>query len=524
MTASPGLDSQPASGGGASGNRWLVLVIVCLAYFVVALDATVVNVALPSIERELGMTPAALQWVVNAYALVFGGFLLLGGRLADLVGRKTVFIAGVVLFTVASALSGLATSAEVLTIGRGLQGLGGALIAPSALSILTTAFNDPSERTKALGVWSAIGAGGSAFGLLIGGLLTGLLSWHWIFFINVPFGVTALVLAMRAVSNSREELPHRSFDLAGALTVTGGLVLLVWTLSNAQAWGWTSPVVLGLLGLGVALLVAFAVIESRSKFPLMRLSVLRIRTLAVANATLIFLTSGIFTMFFFSALYLQGILGYGPIKGGLAFLPAAMGVMVGATVADALTRKIGHVVTGAGGLGLATVGMLLLSRITAQSTYAADLLPGLLCLSIGLGIAFVPITFLATSGVPEADSGLASGIYQTVQQIGGAIGLAVLAVLAANRTEEALGGPSPLPLPDAQVAGFNVAFVGGAVLLAVGAVVFAALLRKRHVAPLVAEAEAAKAVDGKPAEEKATEGKAADGEPAEQGTRTGESA
>lgn len=478
----------------SSRNRWIVLVMVTLAQFIVALDATVVNVALPSIDRDLDMSEADLQWVVNAYALIFGGFLLLGGRLSDLLGRRKLFIAGVVLFTVASAISGLATDAVVLTIGRGLQGLGGALVSPAVLAIINTTFRDPAERTKALGVWGAVVAGGSAFGLLIGGLLTGALSWHWIFFVNLPIGVVVVLAGLRMITESRDEAADRSLDVAGAITVTAGLVLAVYTMVNGQTWGWTSMRTLGLGAAAAALLAAFVVIESRTRQPMMRLSIFRLRTLAVADGALIFLTSGIATMFFFSALYLQGALGYSPLQGGLAFLPAAIGVMVGATLSEPLIRRLGHVVVTIIGLCLGAAGMAYLTRLPIDGSYLTDLLPGLLPLAIGLGVAYVPITFLATSGTADADSGLASGIYQTVQQIGGAVGLAILAALATARTTAELAGADasdPAVQLAAQVAGFRVAFGGGVVLLLCGAALTAVFLRRRHVTHLLETTAAA---------------------------------
>ncbi|KAB1910357.1 MFS transporter [Micromonospora sp. AMSO1212t] len=505
MDPSPAGDPRPAvpaASEPAGRNRWIVLILVTLAQFIVALDATVVNVALPSIDRDLGMSEADLQWVVNAYALIFGGFLLLGGRLCDLFGRRRLFVAGLVVFTVASAISGLATDAVVLTVGRGLQGLGGALVSPAVLAIINTTFRDPAERTKALGVWGAVVAGGSAFGLLIGGLLTGALSWHWIFFVNLPIGAVVLLAAVRVIGESRDENADRSLDVAGAVTVTGGLVLAVYTMVNGQAWGWASARTLTLGAVAVLLLAAFVLIESRTRQPMMRLSIFRLRTLAVADAALIFLTSGIATMFFFSALYLQGALGYSPLQGGLAFLPAAMGVMVGATLSEPLVRRLGHILVTVIGLCLGALGMAYLTRLPIDGSYLTDLLPGLLPLSIGLGIAYVPITFLATSGTADADSGLASGIYQTVQQIGGAVGLAILAAMATARTTDLLGDPAaadPAEQLAAQVAGFRVAFAGGVVLLLCGAAITALFLRRRHVAALL-ETSAAGADAPAPAE------------------------
>src|SRR3977135_1233159 len=318
------------AGSSRSSNRWVVLVIACLAQFMVVLDATVVNVALPSIQQGLHFSSASLQWVVNAYTLIFGGFLLLGGRAADLLGRKRLFVAGVVLFSAASLINGLAQSSGMLIVGRGLQGLGGALVSPAALSIITTTFTDNSERTRALGVWSAIAAGGGAVGLLLGGALTDLASWPWIFIVNVPVGVIALALAMRFVPESRADMQDRTSDLGGAAPPTAGLVVLVYAIVKAQAFGWGSARTIGLIAGGVALLAVFTLIERRSKAPLMRLSIFRVRTLAAADVVLLLVASGMFGMFFFASLYVQEILGYSPLRAGLAFLPVTGGIVIGA--------------------------------------------------------------------------------------------------------------------------------------------------------------------------------------------------
>ena len=293
-------------------NPWLVLVIACLAQFMVVLDATVVNIALPSVQRGLHFSAADLQWVVNGYTLIFGGFLLLGGRAADLLGRKRLFIAGVILFSAASLLNGVAQSSGMLIVGRGLQGLGGALVSPAALSIVTTTFSDGAQRTKALGVWSAIAAGGAAAGLLLGGVLTDIASWRWVFFVNVPVGVATVLLALRYVRESRMDVAHRSYDVAGAVTVTGGLVILVYAIVKAQAYGWGSAKTLGLGAIAFVLLAAFIAIEQRSQAPLMRLNIFRIRTLAAADTALLLVASGMFGMFFFASLYVQDVLGLQP--------------------------------------------------------------------------------------------------------------------------------------------------------------------------------------------------------------------
>jgi EmrB/QacA subfamily drug resistance transporter len=477
-TAVPGPVARPAS----AINPWVVLVVACLAQFMVVLDATVVNVALPSIQRGLHFSSANLQWVVNAYTLIFGGFLLLGGRAADLLGRKRLFVAGVVLFSAASLLNGLAQSSGMLIVGRGLQGLGGALVSPAALSIVTTTFTEQSERTKALGVWSAIAAGGGAVGLLLGGVLTDLASWPWIFIVNVPVGVATVVLALRFVPETRMVSAHRSFDLAGAFTVTAGLVVVVFAIVKAQAYGWGSSRTIGLLAAGVALIAVFLLIESRSVAPLMRLSIFRVRTLAVADTVLLLVASGMFGMFFFASLYVQEILGYSPLRAGLAFLPVTAGIVIGAGIAQQLIRRLGVRNVALAGVMIAAAGMVVLTQLPVQGSYVANLLPGLLPMSIGMGLTFVPITLLGTGGVTEEDSGLASGLFNTAQQVGGSLGLAILSTLAASQTASLLHGPAtPTAVLAARVSGYHVAFAAAAIMLAVGGAILTLGLRRRDV-------------------------------------------
>ncbi len=322
-------------------NPWLVLCLVCMAQFMVILDATIVNVALPSIQRDLAMSDSDLQWIVNAYTLVFGGFLLLGGRAGDLAGRKKIFLVGLIVFTVASLLNGLAPTSEVLIVFRGLQGLGAALIAPAALSIITATFAEGAERTKAMGVWAAIAVGGGAVGLVLGGILVEALSWPWIFFVNVPVGIAVFIAALRYVPESKDEHAHKSFDLAGAATVTAGLITLVYGIVKAQEKGWTSLHTGGFFALAVILLGAFLVIESRSAEPLVRLSIFRVRTVRAANVVMFLVASGLFAMFYFNTLYLQRVLGYTPLEAGLAFLPFTAGIIIGAGLSQQLVPKLG---------------------------------------------------------------------------------------------------------------------------------------------------------------------------------------
>jgi EmrB/QacA subfamily drug resistance transporter len=465
-------------------SRWVVLVLVCIAQFMVILDATIVNVALPSIERSLDFSAANLQWVINSYTLTFGGLLLLGGRAADLVGRRRLFVAGTLLFTAASLLNGLSTSSEMLIIARGVQGIGAALVSPAALSIITTTFPEGADRQKALGVWSAIAAGGGAFGLLLGGILTDALSWEWIFFVNVPIGLVTAALSWRHIPESR--MAGRSgFDFAGAVSVTAGLVVLVYAIVKAQAFGWGSARTLGLAAAAVALLAIFYVIERRSHTPLVRLSIFRVRSLLGANLVLLVVAGGLFAMFFFASIYVQELLGYSPLRAGLAFLPVSLMIGVGAGVAQQLVRKIGVRTVGIVGMTLATIGLILLAGLPAHGSYASDLLPGLLLVAFGMGNTFVPITLIATTNLEHEDAGLASGLFNTSQQIGGALGLAILSTLAADKTVRVLTGLGHQPTgPERATAladGFQVAFTGAAILMAAGLVMLLVLIRPRDV-------------------------------------------
>jgi EmrB/QacA subfamily drug resistance transporter len=466
-------------------NPWLVLVIVGLAQFMVILDATIVNVALPSIQHGLHFSPASLQWIVNAYTLAFGGFLMLGGRAADLIGRRRLFLIGIVLFSAASLMNGLAGSAGILVAGRALQGLGGALVSPAALSVLTTTFSEGRERTTALGVWSAVAVGGGAVGLLLGGVLTSLFSWQWVFFVNVPVGVIAILLALRYVPESRVENARGGVDFVGAVSMTAGLVVLVYALVNAQTAGWLSLTTLGLSAIAVALLATFVVVELRLRHPLIRLGIFRMRSITGANAAMLLVAAGMFALFYFASIYVQEVLGYSALRAGLAFLPVTAGIVIGAGLSQQLIPRVGVRAVGLVGMSIAAAGLILLSRIPVAGTYLGDLLPGLMIMAIGMGLTFVPITLIATTNVEEDDSGLASGLLNTSQQLGGAIGLAVLSTLAANttsRTLAALGhAPSALAQVSALVSGFHVAFLVGAFLMLSGAVIMAVTVRRRDV-------------------------------------------
>ncbi|MBS1878536.1 MAG: MFS transporter [Actinobacteria bacterium] len=467
-------------------NPWLALVVVCFGQFMVVLDATIVNVALPAIQTDLGFSDSSLQWVVNAYTLLFGGFLLLGGRAADLLGRRTLFLAGVALFSLASLANGLATTEGMLIAGRAAQGLGGALLSPAALSVITTSFGEGAERTKALSVWAAVAAGGGAVGLLLGGFLVESFSWEWIFFVNVPVGIAIIFAALRLVPNSRHEGALRHFDLAGASSVTGGLIVLVYAIVEASNWGWGSAKTLGVAAVGVALLAAFIAIERRSPAPLVRLSLFRLRSLSTANGVFLLVAGGLFAMFFFASLYLQDVLGYSPLTTGLAFLPVTVGIAGGATIAQQLIPRVGLRPVLLTGMLLASAGLATLAATTEVGGSYLGVLGGLLPMSVGMGATFVSLTLVATTNVETSDAGLASGIFNTSQQVGGALGLAVLSSIASSRSASFLSGiggqPTPLQGQEATVVGFQTAFIVAAALVAAGTVLTALLLRRRDVA------------------------------------------
>jgi EmrB/QacA subfamily drug resistance transporter len=444
----------------------------------VILDATIVNVALPTIEKGLHFSPTGLQWIVNAYTLVFGGFLLLGGRAADLFGTQRLFIAGLALFTGASLVNGIATSSGMLVGGRAVQGLGAALVSPAALAIVMRTFRDGAERTKALGVWSAIAAGGGAAGHQLGGVLNETLSWRWVLIINQPIGIVAGLLALRMITNEVGEEKPETSDVAGAATVTGGLLVLVYAIVKAETYGWSSGKTIGLFLAAVALLVAFVVIELRSRAPLIRLDIFRVRSLSASNTAMLLVASGLFAMFFFASLYVQQLRGYSPIKAGLAFLPFTFGIVIGASLAQQFIKRVGVRAVTLSGLAIATVGMLLYTQLSLTGSYFGELFPAVMVTSIGMGLTFVPVTLLATTNIPSEDAVLASGLFNTSQQIGGALGLAILSTLAATRTshkEAALGHDAAL------VSGYHLAFLIGAVAMGVAIVLLGTLIRRSDV-------------------------------------------
>lgn len=439
----------------AGDRRWIALILLCAAQFVVVLDASIVNVALPTIRESLDFTESNLPWVINAYVLTFGGFLLLGGRMADLLGRRRVFMAGLVLFALASLAGGLASNANQLIAARAVQGLGGAILSPAALSIVTTTFRDGAERNKALGVWGAVAGSGGAAGVLLGGVLTDGLGWEWVLWVNVPIGLIAAALAPTLIAESRREGESRHFDAAGATTITAGLSLLVYALVDANDAGWGSAQTIVLLAAAAALIGAFVVIERRSRAPLVPFSIFRARTLTGANLVGLLVGASLFSMFYFISLYMQQVLGYSAIKAGVSYLPLAVSIILSAGIASQLVTRVGFKPVLATGVTLIAAGLVWFSRVSVDGSFAADILGPSLLAAVGLGFSFVPVTIAAVSGIPDHEQGLASGLINTSQQIGGALGLATLAAVSISVTGSSL---NPATLTD----GFRAAFLAGA--------------------------------------------------------------
>ena len=454
----------------ALDKRWIALALLCVAQFVVVLDASIVNVALPTIGEALDFSEGNLPWVVNAYVLTFGGFLLLGGRLADLLGRRRVFMAGLVLFAIASLAGGLATNSGQLIAARAVQGLGAAILSPAALSIVATTFRDGAERNKALGIWGAVAGSGGAAGVLLGGVLTETLGWEWVLWVNVPIGIAAAAIAPSLIAETRAEDEVRHFDVAGATTITLGLSAFVFALLDAESAGWGSAQTIGTLVASVLLLGAFVAIERRSRAPLVPFSIFRIRTITGANVVGILVGASLFSMFFFISLYMQQVLGYSPIKAGLSYLPLAVSIILSAGIASQLVTKVGFKPILAAGLGLIALGLIWFTQISANGTYLGDILGPSLLAGIGLGFAFVPVTIAAVSGIPDREQGLASGLINTSQQIGGALGLAVLAAVA-NGIIGTSRDPAKL------VEGFQAAFAVGAGFAILGLIATLVLIR-----------------------------------------------
>jgi EmrB/QacA subfamily drug resistance transporter len=463
----------------ATRRKWFALALLCTVQFMVVLDIAVVNVALPSIQTDLGFSQENLQWVISAYALLFGGFLLLGGRAADLLGRRRVFLAGIVVFTAASLFSGLAWSEGSLIVARGLQGLGAAIISPAALSILTTTFDEGPERNTALGAWGAVGAFGAVAGVLLGGVLTDLLTWRWIFYINAPVGAVAFALVPILLKESRDATA-RSFDLAGAALVTGGLVVLVYAITQANDYGWGSAETIGFFVAAAALLAGFVAREARTRDPLMPLQIFRLRTLVGANVAGLILGTVLFSMFLMLTLYMQQVLGYSPLKTGVSYLAVAGTAIVWSAVSAQLVTRIGVKRVLVVGMAFLTAGLAYFTQVSVGGSYAGDLLPGFLVIAIGMGFSFVPISIAALAGVKPSEAGLASGLINTSQQVGGALGIAALSAVATSTTTDKIssGAGQALALTD----GFQAAFIGGTAVAIIGVLVALFVVRGEDIA------------------------------------------
>jgi len=446
-------------------SHWLILILLALAQFMVVLDVSIVNVALPTIQHAFGMTQTTLQWIVTAYTLAFGGFLLLGGRAADLFGRRKVFLSGILLFTLASLANGLAQSSEQIIIFRAIQGLAGAFMSPAALSIILVTYREGHERNVALSVWGAVAAGGAAFGVLLGGILVQYLSWRWIFFINVPIGLFVITAALRILDKHESTVEHDNLDLPGAVLVTGGLITLVYGLVKAPSNGWLSSTSLIFFGIAIAALVGFIINEKRAKHPLIPLDIFKIRNLSGANSMQLLISASIFSVFFFVTLYLQEVLGYTPLKTGLSFLVVPIVIGFTASQAPKLVAKFGYKKILVVAPLLVSSGLFYLSHIPVNGTFWGNVAPGMILFAFGMGATFVSITIAATSGVPRHEAGLASGILNTSQQVGGAIGLAVLAGLVTSTSTNYIQGlhlrsaPSHNVLASGMVHGFQKGFL-----------------------------------------------------------------
>jgi EmrB/QacA subfamily drug resistance transporter len=480
--------AERSEGSQLDPRRWIALAVIVAAQFMVVLDVAIVNVALPSIRTDLDFSQESLQWVITAYSIFFGGVLLLGGRLADLLGRRRLFMAGLALFTVSSLLDGLAWSEGSLIAFRSLQGLGAALLSPAALSILTTTFREGRERNLALGIWGAASGSGGAAGVLLGGALTSALSWSWIFFINIPVGAIVLGLSPWLLRESRADLRHRHFDFAGAATITAGLMLLVYGMTRATQHGWVTAETIGLLVGAAALIAAFFGVELRSKAPLLPLRIFRLRTLTGSNVSGLLMGGAIFSQFFLLTLYMQEVLHYSALETGVAYIGLTLSIIVFSAASQALVTRIGVRRVLPVGLALSTVALVLFARLPVHGDYFTDLFPAFLVSGIGLALAFVPMSIGALTGVSQADAGIASGLINTNQQIGGAIGVAAVTTIATTFTTHYVDGHAGTTAftGAALTHGFGIAFYVLAGVAALGAVLAAVLLESK---PPAAEVE-----------------------------------
>jgi EmrB/QacA subfamily drug resistance transporter len=447
----------------------VILAVACVAQFMVVLDVSIVNVALPSIAHDLDYSPTGLQWVVNAYVLTFAGFLLLGGRLADLFGRRRVFIGGLVLFSLASLLGGLAQSSGQLTAARAVQGLGGAVLSPATLTIIMTTFTEGEARHRALGAWSAVAGLGGAFGVILGGALTSSLSWRWVLFVNIPIGLAAMVAALAVLKERVRPDAERALDISGSILATGGLALLVYAIVGTDVHPWGSTRTVSLLVVAVVILGVFVATQTKVKAPLMPLSLFRSRYVSAANVTMLLLGVAFFSMWYFLSLYLQDVKGNGPMRTGLLFLPMSAAIITGAQTAGRIIGRFGPRNLLVVGLGLSAVGFALLTQLTASSSYVGGVLGGTLLISFGTGLSFTPLATAATTGVHWTQAGLASGVLNTSRQVGGCIGLAALATIATARTAQLAPGP------EAMASGFDRAFAGAAIACLVAAIAASAI-------------------------------------------------
>jgi EmrB/QacA subfamily drug resistance transporter len=466
---------------GRLDRRWLALAVIVTAQFMVVLDVAIVNVALPSIKTDLNFSQESLQWVITAYAIFFGGALLLGGRLADLLGRRRLFIIGLAIFTVASLLDGLAWSETSLIVFRAVQGLGAALLSPAALSILTTTFREGRDRNLALGIWGAASGSGGAAGVLLGGALTSALSWSWIFFINVPVGLAVMAISPVLLRESRAELNHRSFDFAGAASITGGLMVLVYALTRAAQHGWATAESVGLLAAAATLIGAFFVIELRSKAPLLPLRIFRLRTLSASNLSGLLMGGAIFSQFFLLTLYMQQVLHYSALETGVAYIGLTLTIIAFSAISQALVTRIGVRLVLPFGLAFSAVALVLFARLPVDGNYFTDLFPAFIISGLGLALAFVPMSIGALTGVGQSEAGVASGLINTTQQIGGAIGVAVATTVATTFTARYVdthAGSAAFSGP-ALTHGFSIAFYVLAGLAALGAVLSALMLESK---------------------------------------------
>ena len=463
---------------GADSRKWFALALILAVQFMTILDIAIVNVALPSIQLDLGFSQENLQWVISAYALVFGGFLLLGGRSADLLGRRRIFMAGTLIFTIASLLSGLAWSEASLIAFRALQGLGAATITPAALSILVATFAEGRERNIALGAWGAVGGVGAAAGVLFGGILVDFLSWEWIFFVNVPVGLAALVLTPLLLSESLDK-HGQGFDIPGAVLVTSGLSLLVLGITQGYGWGWSSGKTVGVFAASAVLLAAFVAWERRVKDPLVPFSIFRLQTLTAANVVGFVLGTALFSMFLMLTLYMQQVLGLSPLETGVGYLAVAGTAIIWANVAAASVTRVGVKPALVFGMSLMTVGLLYFTQVSPNGSYWADLFPGFLIIGLGMPFAYVPVTIAAVAGTKRDEAGLASGLINTSQQIGGAVGIAILSTIAVSTTTDDLtaGVAQPVALTE----GFQHAFWAGAAIAFAGVVVSLVFVRGRDL-------------------------------------------